>query len=110
LAEVLEHRVAADERRRLGREVVRPAIEGRQGRKLRRQVPVGDLEEMLRPAEILQPVIAEIAERGGRRNTAVEAADGRTGEQDLAAVADRHDSGGPVDGGPEEIAATRLGL
>jgi hypothetical protein len=109
LAEVLEHGLAADERRRLAREVVRSAIEGRQGWKLGRQVPLGNLEEAFGPAQILQPVLAQIPQRYGG-NATVDQTSGGARQQDLAAMTRRHDARCPVDGGAEEIPAARLSL
>ncbi len=71
---------------------------------------MGDLEEALRPAEVLQAMVAEVAKRGRRGKAAIDALGGRARQQDLAAVTDRHDPGRPVHGGPEVVPTARLGL
>ena len=105
-----ELRVAADERGCLGREVVRPEVEGRQRRELGRQPRMGKLEEALRPPEVLQSMLPEVAQRGAVREPALDEAGGRLGQQDLAAVTGRHDPRRPVHRGPEEVPAARLDL
>ena len=102
--------VAADERGCLGREVVRPEVEGRQRRELGRQPRMGELEEALRPPEVLQSMLPEVAQRGAVREPALDEAGGRVGQQDLAAVTGRHDPRRPVHRGPEEVPAARLDL
>jgi len=58
LADRPELGVAADERRGLGREVVRPEVKGLERRELGRQARAGDLEDALGAAEILEPMFA----------------------------------------------------
>ena len=67
LADRAEFRVAADERGCLGRKVVRPKVEGRQRRELRRQPRMGKLEQTLRPPEVLQSMFPEVAQRSAVR-------------------------------------------
>jgi hypothetical protein len=110
LADRLELGVAADERRRLGREVVRPEVERGQRRELRRQVRVRDLEDALRPAQVLESMLTQVAQRDAARQPATDERGGRVRQQDLAAVTGRHDPRRPVDGGPEVVATARLGL
>ena len=63
LGGLVELGVAPDERRQLGRQVVRPGIERPQRREVGRQ-PVGDdLEDPHRRAQVLEPVLAEVAQR-----------------------------------------------
>ena len=110
LADRLELGVAADERRRLGREVVRPEVERGEWRELRRQDRVRDLEDPLRPSQVLESMLTQIAQRDAVRQLAADERRGRVRQQDLAAMTGRHDPRRPIDGGPEVIAAARLGL
>ena len=105
-----EFRVAANERGCLGREVVRPEVEGRQRKELSRQPRKGKLEETLRPPEVLQSMLPEVAQRRAGREPALDEAGGRLGQQDLAAVTGRHDPRRPVHRGPKEVPAARLHL
>ncbi len=90
---------ASDERGELGREVVRQRLvaERAQRRELGRQARHLELEDVLRTAEILQPVDTEILQRrpGGKRIAHQRRR--RLGQQDLAAVPDRGHPGGAVD-------------
>ena len=74
LADRPELGVAADERGCLGREVVRPEVEGRQRQELSRQARMGELEEPLRPPEVLQSMLPEVAQRRAVREPALDEA------------------------------------
>ena len=91
---------------------VRPGRARRdQRREVRRQVWVDELEEALRPTEVLQAMLAQVDQVGARRAAPrVLARSGRLGQEDLAAVPGGHDPGRPVDRRPEVVVATMLGL
>ena len=59
---LVELLVAADERRELGRQVVRPGVERSQWREIVREAVDDELGEALGGAQVLQSVLAEIAE------------------------------------------------
>ena len=105
-----ELRVAADERGCLGWKVVRTEVESRQRSELGRQPRMGKLEEPLRPPEVLQSMLPEVAKRRAFREPALDVLGGRLGQQDLAAVTGRHDPRRPVHRGPKEVPAARLDL
>ncbi len=83
---LLELALPPDERGRLNREV-RP-VEGLE----RREVPVAELVQALRAREVLEPVVAEVAEPRFARREAV----CRLREENLPAVARAHDPRRPV--------------
>ena len=58
---------------------------------------MGHLEETRRAVEVLEPVLAEVAERDGRGESLGQQPR-RLGHHDLAPVADRGDAGSLVDG------------
>ena len=61
-ADRVELLVPADERRRLRRQIRASALERPQGRELRRQAGDEELVQALRPAQVFEPVLAEVAE------------------------------------------------
>ena len=105
-----EFALAPDERRQLGRQVVGPGIERAQRRELVRQAVGVHLDEAFGHAEVAQPVQAEVAQRDAVRQRAVDEGAGRVGGDDLAAVGDGRDPGGPVDVEADQAAADQLGL
>ena len=71
---------------------------------------MGQLVEVFWPADILQAVLAEVDQARPLGQGVANQRTGRLGQEDLATVAGGHDPGGPIDGWPEEVAATLLGL
>ena len=76
---VLEQRVElgelglpADERRELGGQVVGDAVGAEQRRELRLEVGVRELEDLFGPAQVLQPVRAEVEPVGTNASVASE--------------------------------------
>ena len=88
--------VAADERRQLGRQVVRLPVERADGREVGRHACHDQLRQAFRP-EVLEAVLAEVADRHVRGQRRRDQRAGRLGDQDLAAVARGGDARGPVD-------------
>jgi hypothetical protein len=91
--------VTPDERRQLGREVVRQrrVAERAQRRETGGQAVRVQLENALRAAEVLEPVDAEIGERRAGREPVPDQGGRRLRDQDLAAVRDAGQPGGAVD-------------
>jgi hypothetical protein len=85
--ELLDLALPPDERARGERQV--RGVE----RPQRRKVTVAELEQSLRVGEVLQPVLAQVANFGVR----LEKVEGRFREDDLAAVRGRRDARGPMD-------------
>ena len=102
--------IAADEGGRLRRQVVRPEVEGRERRKLRSQCGMAELEQVLGAAQVLQAVLAQVAQGDARGKLPADERRGRLGQQDLSAVTGRHDPRRAVDGRAEEVAAARIGV
>jgi hypothetical protein len=110
LADRLQLGFPAHEGGRLGRQVVGSKVERRQRRELGRQRRMADLVQAFRAAQVLQPVLAEVAQPDAVRKVPVDHLRGRLGQQDLAAVTCRHDPRRSVDGRAEVVPAARLGL
>ena len=72
--------------------------------------PPPDLEQALRSGDVLEPVLAEIAERQIGGELAVDELGRAVGEERLAAVGGAHDAGGVVDveAGVEAVGLHRL--
>ena len=85
--------VAADEARHLCREVVQQlrVVQRPKRRESRRKAAGLKLEELLRPAEVLEPVEAEVPEGGAHRHRVAEQGGRRGREHDLAPVSDCRD-------------------
>ena len=105
LAELL---VAADEGRELGRQVVRPGVQRPQRREVGRHAIDDELGEALRGAQVLQPMLPEVAEGDAVGQRPGDEGPGLITEQDLAAVGDRGDPRRPVDGVPDDVGAGRF--
>jgi len=89
---------AADEPRQLGRQIVRQrrAAQRAQRRELRLQALRAQLEDLFRPAQVLQLVHPKIPQRRARRQPVAHQRSRRLRHQHLPPVADRRDPGGPV--------------
>ena len=105
LAELL---VAADERRELGRQVVRPGVQRPQRREVVRHALDDELGDALRGAQVLEPMLPEVAEGDAIGQRSGDEAPGLIAEQDLATVGDRGDPRRPVDGIPDDVRAGRF--
>ena len=92
---LLELGVAPDERRQLGRQVVRPGVERPERREVGRQAVGDDLDDAHRRAQVLEPVLAEVAQRDAVDRAVHEQVAGQAGRQDLAAVGDAPRSAPP---------------
>jgi len=88
--------LAADEGRRLDREVGRPVVERPQRRKVAGQGRIDELEEMLRLGQVLQSVVAEVAEPDADV-LVLEQIARRVRDEHLAAVAGGADARAAVD-------------
>ena len=73
--------VAPDEGGGHGGEVVRPALQGAQGREVGRQVRVQQLVDRLRPGEVAQPVLAQGLQAGAVRQGVPHQVGGDLGER-----------------------------
>ena len=91
--------VTADEGGQLGREIVRQrrVVQRAQRRELSWQARRLQLEDLLRAAQVLQPVHTEIPQRRAGRKRVAHQRRRRLREQDLTAVRDGRHPGGPVD-------------
>ena len=91
--------VAADKARHLRREIIeQPRVVERPKRRESRWKAVGlELEDLLGPAEVLQPVQAEVPEGGARRQRVAEQGSRRSRNHDLPPVGDCRDTGSAVD-------------
>jgi hypothetical protein len=101
--------VPADERRRLSREVRHAAFDRPRGRELGDEPLPAELVQALRPSEVLQPVVAEVAEGEAVEVLGKEVAR-RLREQDLPAVARRSHAGSPVHVEADVAVGSRRGL
>ena len=101
-ARLLELALAADERRQLGREVVRAGVEGAQRREIEAQPVRDDLAQRLRLAQVLEPVVAEAAKRDSLGQVDRDERANRVGHHDLAAVGRRRDPRRAVDVEPDQ--------
>ncbi len=79
------------------------------GRGVVGEVGGDELEDVLAVAQILQAVLAEIAEGDVLGQVVADHLLGGEGEEDLAAVAGGHEAGGAVEGGAEVVAAAGVG-
>ncbi len=98
----LELGVAPDERRQLGRQVVRPGIERSEGREVGRQAGGDDLDDPHRRAQVLEPVVAEVPQRDPVDRAIDELVPDQAGGEDLAAVGQARDPRRPVDAQPDK--------
>ena len=89
--------LSADQRRRLGRKVGRPVLERCERRKLALEAFRHELEDPLRPAQVLQPMLAEIAEGELLWEIVLDELSRRLRDEHLAAVACRGNAGAAVD-------------
>ena len=87
--------VAAHEGRQLGGQVVRAQVQGADRREVGLKVRGDQLGEALR-AEVLEAMLAEVADRHVGREPAADECAGRFRDEDLPAVACRCDPGGAV--------------
>ena len=105
----LELRVAPDERRQLGRQVVRPGVERAERREVGREAVGDDLDDPDRRAEVLEPVLAEVAQRDAVDRVIVELVADQAGREDLPAVGERREPRGAVDAQADEALPGLLG-
>ena len=93
-----EFSVAANEARRLCREVVQQlrVVERPEGWKGRRQTVGLELEDLFGPAEVLQPVEAKIPEGGAHRHRVADQGGRRGRDHDLTPVGDRRNPSSTV--------------
>ena len=83
---------AADQRCRLHREVRWPDLERAQRRKVVAEAADDELREPLRPRQVLEPVLAEIAQRDALGQVSLDEVTRRLRNYDLAVVAGRSDA------------------
>jgi hypothetical protein len=76
----------ADEARQLGGQVMGKRFQGAQGREVGREGGVEQLEDALRLLQIFEPVGAQVAQAGSRRQPVPHLVGGRFREQHLTAV------------------------
>jgi hypothetical protein len=88
--------LAPDERGQLGGQVVGPLVEGPDGREVGLEAIDDELGERLRP-QVLEPVLAEVAERDPRRKGGAGQGPDALRDEDLAAVPRARHAGRPVD-------------
>jgi hypothetical protein len=93
----------ADERRRLHRQVRRPVLERPRRRELRAQTTRQQLVDPLRLREVLQPVLAQVAQRQLGQRRLVQQLARRLREQHLTTVGSRPDAGGAMHVEPHVI-------
>ncbi len=101
--------LATDERRRLGPEVRRVLGARSQGRERAAQARGDELEDLLGPVEVAQPVLAQVHELAPRRKAARDERRARARDEHLVAVADREQARHPVDRRSEEVVIADLG-
>jgi hypothetical protein len=103
-----ELRLAAEERRGLRRQVVRPVAERRKRREIARERGMDELEEVLRPRKVLQSMLSQVAHAGLRRQPFPGQLGGERRQQHLASVGGRHDPGRAIHRGAVEVARSSL--
>lgn len=69
-----------------------------------------ELEHVLGSKQVLEPVLAQVAQPSIHGQSVFGQLGGEAGEQHLATVRGRHDPGGAVHRRAEEVVASRLGL
>ena len=74
------------------------------------QALAADLEHLLGPAEVLQPVLTEVSQRDAGRDVLAERESSRSRHEHLPAVADRHQSRDPIYRRPEEVVISSCAL
>ena len=89
--------LAADQRRGLDGQVRRPVLERAQRRELVRQPVDHELREPLRPRQVLEPVLAEVAQRDPVGQLVLDQLARRLRDQHLPAVSGRADPRGARD-------------
>ena len=102
--------LATEQGGRVGREVVRTSVEGEQRGKVRRQAGGDDLEDMLRPGQVLESMLPEIEQARTIRHGFANEGRRRIGEQDLAAMADTPEPSAAIDRRAVVVAIPELGL
>ena len=100
--------LAADERRRLRRQVVRTRVEGLERREVGAEIGSDDLKDALRPDQVLQASLAHVAQHDIRREMVADQLLGRQRQEDLAAVPGRHQPCGAVQGGAVVVAVAQV--
>jgi len=103
-------RLPAEEGRRLDGQVVELWVEALYWRELVPQVGMDELEDVLGLAQILEPVRAEVAERGAFREAVGRELGRNFGEQRLLAPCQRLEPRGAEEGGAEVVIAAPLDL
>jgi hypothetical protein len=86
----------ADEGGELHREVAGPGVQRPRRREVGREALDQQLVQVLGHGDVLQPVVAQVAEGGPLRQGLLHQPPGGLGDQDLPAVAGSSDPGGPV--------------
>jgi hypothetical protein len=102
--------IAADERGGLHRQPAGEVVERRQRREARLEARSHELEDLLRAADVLEPELAEVAQRGGLREAIRHQRGRRGGQEDLAAMRGGHQARGPIDRRAEEVILALLRL
>lgn len=102
--------LAPDERGQLRRQIVRSGVERAQRREVGRQAIDDELAQALGCAEVLEPMLPEVAQGDAVGQSIAEQGTGRVADQGLAAVRDRGDAGGPIDGEADHVASDRFDL
>jgi hypothetical protein len=101
--------LAADQGRRLRGKVVGARIQGDQRREGLRQPRHQELEHPLGPAEVFEPALPQIPQRGPVRQGLPHQTGGDLREQRLAPVAGGPQAGTAVDGTPIVVACPQVG-
>jgi hypothetical protein len=93
----IEVGVSADEARQRGRHIEARAAERSERWKRRRQALDDELEQVVGAGQVLEPMLAEIMQAQAGWQNALDECDGGGGQQHLAAVAGRSDTGRAMD-------------
>src|SRR5262249_47337777 len=102
--------LAPDEGRGLHREVVGKTVQGAKRGELRDETRGHELEDTLRPLQILEPVLAEVLQVSGRRQALPRELGGARPEQDLSSVGGVGEPRAAVERGAEVVIALTLDL
>ena len=103
-------RLPPDQAVRLQGQVVGPAFERAQGGERFRQVRVRELEQVLRPLQVAQPVDPQVAQGGAGGQGVPRQDGGGRREEHLAPVAGGREAGAAVQGLPEVVPALHVHL
>ncbi len=97
LADLGDFAVTSEEAGKPGRQIVRSGVERAQSGKVVLHAGDDELPEMLGMLEVLQPMLAEVAQIDTIRQRLAQQRPRRRRDQDLPAMADARDAAGPMD-------------